>query len=89
MSDLGRKDFSDKAKEGVTPDSSKSTVDKVKEAGTDTTDKLSRSVQPEGNKSATQKVSDSVGGTKDDAAHGGTGESILDKTKGALGMDKK
>lgn len=42
MSDAGRKDWSDKVKEGVVPDSSKSTQQKVKETVTDTGDKLAR-----------------------------------------------
>lgn len=42
MSDAGRKDFSDKIKEGMTPDSSKSTQQKMKETVTDTGDKVAR-----------------------------------------------
>ena len=44
MSDAGRKDFSDKIQEGITPDSSKSTQQKLKETVTDTTDKAARYV---------------------------------------------
>jgi hypothetical protein len=44
MSDAGRKDFSTKAKEHMTPDSTKSTQEKIKEAGTDTSDKIARYV---------------------------------------------
>jgi hypothetical protein len=40
MSDLGRKDFSTKAKESMTPDSSKSTTTKISEGLTDTGDKI-------------------------------------------------
>jgi hypothetical protein len=42
MSDLGRKDFSDKASEKLTPDSSKSTFDKASENVTGGLDKVSR-----------------------------------------------
>jgi hypothetical protein len=42
MSDAGRKDFSTKTKEHLTPDSSKSTQQKVKESVTDTSDKFAR-----------------------------------------------
>jgi hypothetical protein len=42
MSDAGRKDFSTKAKEELTPDSTKSTQQKVSETFTDTGDKLAR-----------------------------------------------
>lgn len=44
--DSRRKDFSDKAQEKVTPDSSKSTYDKVSETVTDTADKAARQVVP-------------------------------------------
>jgi Heat shock protein 9/12 len=40
MSDEQRKDFSTKAKEAITPDSSKSDWDKAKEQITDTTDRF-------------------------------------------------
>jgi hypothetical protein len=42
MSDFARKDFSTKMKEGVTPDTTKSTQQKVKEAVTDSGDKVAR-----------------------------------------------
>jgi len=89
MSDLGRKDFGDKAKESFTPDSSKSTGQKVKEGVTDTTDKVSRGVVPDSQKSGGQSVADKAGRSKDDAAHGGSGGSVIDKTKNALGLGDK
>jgi Heat shock protein 9/12 len=58
MSDLGRKDFSTKAKEEVTPDSSKSTLDRTKESVTDTTDRVMGEVQPDSHKSTTQSTFD-------------------------------
>jgi len=88
MSDLGRKDFSTKAKESMTPDSSKSTGTKISEGFTDTTDKVARGVVPDSEKSTGQSLTDKAGRSKDEHVHGGTHESILDKTKHALGMDK-
>jgi hypothetical protein len=46
MSDFGRKDFHTKAKEGLIPDSTKSTSQKTKETFTDAGDKLARYVCP-------------------------------------------
>jgi len=88
MSDAGRKDFSTKAEEKLTPDSTKSTQQKVKEAVTDTGDKAARGLQTDDSKSTAQEVSDKAGRSKDEHVHGGTGESIGDKVKGALGLDK-
>ena len=42
MSDFGRKSFGTKAKESMTPNSTKSTAEKIKEAVTDTGDRVSR-----------------------------------------------
>ena len=88
MSDAGRKGFTDKASEAMTPDSQKSTGQKLSEGATDITDKVSRNAQPESDKSATQKLGDSVSGQKDQQAHGGTGGGIIDKAKDTLGMNK-
>jgi len=89
MADTGRKDFSTKMKEGVTPDSSKSTTEKVKETFTDTGDKVSRGVVPDSEKSTGQSISDKFGRSKDENVHGGSGGSVLDKTKNALGLGDK
>ncbi|KAK3077917.1 hypothetical protein LTS18_008919 [Coniosporium uncinatum] len=86
MSDAGRKDFGDKMKEGMTPDSSKSTMEKMKEGVTDTTDKMARGAQTDDSKSTSQEVSDKFGRSKDEEVHGGTGGSIMDKAKNAMGM---
>ena len=88
MSDAFRKDFSTKAEEKMTPDSSKSTLDKTKEGLTGAGDKVARGAQPDHNKSTTQEVSDKFGRSKDENVHGGSHESFMDKTKHALGMDK-
>ena len=42
-------------------------------------------VQPDSDKSTTQELGDKAGRSNDEH----TGDSLLDKTKGALGMDKK
>ncbi|RDW41864.1 heat shock protein 9/12-domain-containing protein, partial [Yarrowia lipolytica] len=58
MSQAGRKDFTDKLSEGVTPDSQKSTGEKLSEKATDAYDKVANAVEPESQKSTTQKVGD-------------------------------
>ncbi|OQD74680.1 hypothetical protein PENDEC_c010G06189 [Penicillium decumbens] len=88
MSDTGRKNFSTKAKEEATPDSMKSTQDKVKETVTDTTDRVSRGIQGDDNKSGPQEAFDKTQRAHDNEAHGGTSRSIGDKVKDTLGMNK-
>lgn len=88
MSDAGRKDFSTKAKEHMTPDSSKSTQQKVKETVTDTGDKFARGAQPDHDKSLGQEATDKVSRSHDREVHGSSGGSVLDKAKNALGLDK-
>ncbi|KAF1946618.1 hypothetical protein EJ02DRAFT_366698, partial [Clathrospora elynae] len=86
MSDAFRKDFHTKAGEKLQPDSSKSTLTKAKESITGGADKVAREVQPDHTKTNTQSVSDKFGRSKDNNVHGSTGDSIVDKTKGALGL---
>merc|ERR1712187_336804 len=81
MSDSGRKDFTTKAKEEITPDSAKSTQDKVKETFTDTTDRATRGAQPDEQKSGTQEAFDKGQRIHDNKEHGGATESIGDKVK--------
>ncbi|KAK2738565.1 hypothetical protein FQN57_006988 [Myotisia sp. PD_48] len=88
MSDTGRKDFTTKLGEEITPDSSKSTQQKVKEAVTDTSDRVSRGLQPDSSKGAGQETFDKTQRMHDNNTGGAT-ESIGDKVKNALGMDKK
>ncbi|KAI9797991.1 MAG: hypothetical protein M1833_005047 [Piccolia ochrophora] len=88
MADAGRKDFSTKAKEGITPDSSKSTQEKLKETATDTGDRVARGVQPDEDKSAGQGLFDKGQRTSDREAHGSSGGSVLDKAKDAVGLNK-
>ncbi|PGH00313.1 hypothetical protein AJ79_08244 [Helicocarpus griseus UAMH5409] len=87
MSDAGRKDFSTKAKEEITPDSSKSTQERIKETVTDTGDRISRGLQPDDQKSTGQEAFDKTQRTSDNQSGGAT-STIGDKVKGALGMDK-
>jgi hypothetical protein len=86
MSDLGRKDFSTQAKEKLTPDSSKSTLDKASEGVTNTADRVAGAVQGDSGKSTTQEAFDKTRREKDHQVHGGTTESIADKVKNAVGL---
>jgi hypothetical protein len=45
-------------------------------------------LQSDDSKSTGQSIGDKFSRSKDREVHGSSGESILDKTKGALGMDK-
>lgn len=58
MSDAGRKDWSTKAKEEITPDSSKSTLDKTKESVTDTMDRATAETQSDSSKGVGQAAFD-------------------------------
>ncbi|CAI8497460.1 unnamed protein product [Pichia kudriavzevii] len=62
MADQGRKNFSDKLADTVTPDSQKSTWDKASEGVSDTYDKAAGKVQPEEDKGVFQKISDTLTG---------------------------
>lgn len=64
------------AKEEITPDSSKSTTDKVKETVTDTTDRVTRGAQSDGSKSAPQEAFDKTQRSHDNEAHGGATSSV-------------
>ncbi|GFF31321.1 heat shock protein hsp9 [Aspergillus udagawae] len=86
MSDTGRKDFSTKAKEEITPDSQKSTLDKMKETVTDATDRLTGSAQGDKQKSYTQQAYDSMRGEKDDQVHGSSTQTMGQKAKDAMGL---
>ncbi|KAG5356225.1 Heat shock protein [Yarrowia sp. B02] len=60
MSQAGRKDFTDKLSEGLQPDSTKSTGEKLSEKATDAYDKVASAVEPNSQKSATQKAGDTL-----------------------------
>lgn len=68
MSDLGRKNFSDKVSEAVTPESQKSVLEKTKESVTNTADSFAGKATPDNQKSFPQTVSDNVKKGHDEAA---------------------
>ncbi|KAK4556315.1 hypothetical protein LTR86_006459 [Recurvomyces mirabilis] len=87
MTDSGRKDMSSKIGDKMTPDSQKSTIDKVGDSITGGADKAGRDLVPDSQKSTTQSMSDKASREKD--SHKSTGgESMLDKAKDTLGMNK-
>ncbi|KAL4791246.1 putative chaperone/heat shock protein Hsp12 [Aspergillus venezuelensis] len=86
MSDTGRKDWSTKAKEEITPDSTKSTQDKIKESVTDTGDRISRGLQPDDQKSTGQEAFDKAQRSKDNHKSGGAPQTIGEKVKNAVGL---
>ncbi|KAK5778403.1 lipid-binding protein HSP12 PWA37_000345 [Arxiozyma heterogenica] len=89
MSDTGRKDFSDKAKEALKPESEKGYVEKGKEYVTDAADKVAGTVQPESNKGVLQGVSDAAKSGKDEAESQKAGtESYSEQAKDYLDSAK-
>lgn len=60
----------------MTPDSTKSTQDKIKETFTDTTDRVARGGQSDKDKGATQEAYDKTQRSHDEHAHGGAGSSM-------------
>ncbi|KAF1825013.1 uncharacterized protein K489DRAFT_377552 [Dissoconium aciculare CBS 342.82] len=89
MSDLGRKDMSDKAQEKITPDSQKSTLQQTKETLTGTADKAARDTQPDSHKSTTQQMGDKMSGSKDSHSRSTDDKSMLDKAKDTVGLGDK
>ncbi|KAK9389034.1 heat shock protein 9/12-domain-containing protein [Lipomyces mesembrius] len=67
MSDTGRKPFSDKVSDTMTPDSQKSYAEQAKEQVTGAYDKVARDVQPGESKSTSQSAADTVTGKSSDA----------------------
>merc|ERR1712080_574156 len=67
MSDAGRKNFSDKLSESLTPESEKSTLEKGKEAVTDKVDDFAGKTVPDNQKSFGQTVADDAKKGSDDA----------------------
>lgn len=76
---VGRKDFSDKLSEKVTPDSQKSTLQKGKESVTDAVDHAASNLTPSSEKSTTQKAADQAHTDKKAAEN--QGNSLLDSAK--------
>ncbi|EPX75290.1 hsp9-like protein [Schizosaccharomyces octosporus yFS286] len=66
MSDPERKPFTDQMKEKITPDSSKSTIDKAKEQVTGAYDKVAKNFTSDESKSSTQEAHDKVSRFVDD-----------------------
>ncbi|OJJ50678.1 hypothetical protein ASPZODRAFT_11537 [Penicilliopsis zonata CBS 506.65] len=85
MSDAGRKDWSTQLKEGMIPDSSKSTQDQMRESFTDNVDKLARGAQPDSSKSWTQEAGDKANRMFEDS---NDNEGFMDKVKNTFGMNK-
>ena len=67
MSDENRKSFIQSSKEALTPNSSKTTGEKVKESITNLGDRIMGIVQPDTTKSLPQQASDSFTSEKDRA----------------------
>ncbi|KAF3008665.1 hypothetical protein E8E13_008977 [Curvularia kusanoi] len=82
MSDNLRKGLGEQASEKLTPDSQKSTTDKIGENVSGAGDRIAGAVQPEGQKSTTQKVGDSVRGGSDNAQN--QGEGVLKQAQDGL-----
>ncbi|ODQ76937.1 hypothetical protein BABINDRAFT_42595 [Babjeviella inositovora NRRL Y-12698] len=68
MSDLGRKNLSDKVSEAVTPNSQKTTLESAKESVTGAADKVAAAVTPESEKSFSQSLADKAQSGHDQAA---------------------
>lgn len=67
MSDLGRKNLSDKISEKVTPDSQKSVLQQGTEAVSGAADKVAAAVTPESQKLASQTLADKAQSGHDEA----------------------
>jgi len=87
MSDLGRKDLSDKVHDSVKPDSQKSLTEQAGDKLSGAADSVGQSVQPNQEKSHSQKAADTFSTSAGDKGQQ-KGDSIVDKTKDALGMNK-
>jgi len=83
MSDNARQGFTDKAAAAVKPDSEKSTTEHLGDKFKGTADSAASSVQPESEKSTTQKVGDTFSSNSNENS-----DSLLDKTKNTLGLNK-
>ncbi|KAF8979312.1 heat shock protein 9/12-domain-containing protein [Cyathus striatus] len=81
MSDTGRQSFTDKAGSALKPDSQKSTVEQAGDFVKGKSDSAASTFQPNSQKSTTQQAGDTLSGNKNDNQ-----ESLLDKTKNAMGF---
>jgi translation elongation factor EF-1beta len=60
MSDANRKNISQQLKEKITPESEKTTFQKVKEHVSDGIDRVKAAITPEQHKSTTQQIADKI-----------------------------
>ncbi|RUP19180.1 putative heat shock protein Awh11/Hsp9 [Jimgerdemannia flammicorona] len=91
MSDYNRKDFTEQAKEKITPDTQKSYTQQASEQISGATDRLKSAITPETQKSTGQSAFDTVRGEHDDAkTHPqGGGKGLLEKSKDAVDLGNK
>ncbi|KAF5377135.1 hypothetical protein D9757_008770 [Collybiopsis confluens] len=81
MSDNARQSLTDKAGAAMKPDSQKSTTEHIGDKFKGTADSAASTAQPQSEKSTTQRMGDTVSGNSNN-----NDESLLDKTKGKLGL---
>ncbi|MCJ1462807.1 hypothetical protein MMC07_001410 [Pseudocyphellaria aurata] len=89
MSDAFRKDFHTKLGEKLTPNSTKSTQEKLKESVTDSADRIARGAQPDSSKSTTQSAFDKGQRSSDRTVHGSGPQTIGSKVKDAVGLNRR
>lgn len=82
MSDLGRQSFTDKAGSAMKPDSQKGVFEQTGDTIKGKTDSAASTLQPNKEKSTTQKMGDNLSTNQNENS-----ESLMDKTKNALGMN--
>ncbi|RXK36560.1 hypothetical protein M231_06170 [Tremella mesenterica] len=83
MSDTGRQSATDKAGAALKPDSEKSYLEQAGDAIKGKADSAASTAQPQSQKSYGQGAIDAISGNKNDNQ-----ESLMDKAKGALGVEK-
>ncbi|KAJ7775076.1 heat shock protein 9/12-domain-containing protein [Mycena metata] len=84
MSDTGRESITDKAGAALKPDSQKTTTEQVGDHVKGTGDSIASTLQPQSEKSTTQKAGDTLSGNSNN-----NDQSLLDKTKNAVGLGNK
>ncbi|KAJ2913221.1 hypothetical protein MD484_g7194, partial [Candolleomyces efflorescens] len=84
MSDTGRQSFTDKAGSAMKPDSQKGLFEQAGDHIKGTTDSMASTLQPQGEKSTTQKMGDTFSSNSNENQ-----DSLLDKTKNAMGLGNK
>ncbi|RXW22322.1 hypothetical protein EST38_g3512 [Candolleomyces aberdarensis] len=84
MSDTGRQSFTDKAGSAMKPDSQKGVFEQAGDHVKGTSDSVASTLQPQGEKSTSQKMGDTFSSNSNE-----NHESVMDKTKNALGLGNK